>query len=95
MALWLTVVAEVCEGRDAIRLRPDPRGSWAGDVPIVNFNIRTTVERDHYPSSLEVDLQRVPGVLRHRSVYVLDGVTVTVHGVVQRHIPSSALARAM
>src|SRR5450755_5191276 len=79
-------VAEIVKRSHAVGLGPDANGTRSDDVLIVQLKVHLSIERDFYPLAAEFDAQRVPLILCHRSIDILDGVSAAVLRVVKRHI---------
>ena len=65
-------VRERVERRDAVGLGPDAHRTRAGNVRVVELDVRLAVERHLDAGAREVDAQRMPRAARDRRVDVLD-----------------------
>src|SRR6266567_4976503 len=79
-------VGEVIERGNAIRLRPYAHCPRPADVIILLLDIDLAVQSDANAFPGKFHSQRMPLVLRHGRVDILDGVTSSVLRVVERNI---------
>src|SRR6266705_2816108 len=79
-------VGEVVERGNAVRLRPYANRPRPADMIILLFDIDLAVQSDANALPGKFHFQRVPLVLRHRRVDILDGVTSSVLRVVERNV---------
>jgi len=79
-------VAEIVKRGNAVGLRPDPDAPRSRNVLVVSLDVDLAVERDANSLAGELHAQRVPLILRHRRVRILDRDPTSILRVIERDV---------